>query len=75
MFADPNPAVAPEKVTAFTWGSYAAEAMAKATNLGNATPLKLGPLASFARDLIAYSTEHPEDTTAGKYAQFDLEKG
>ena len=70
MFAEDEAPIA--NITAFNWGNYAAETLAKSTETKSA---ELGPLASFARDLIAYATSHPEDLVANKYADQAVEKG
>ncbi len=70
MFAEGEAPIA--NVTAFNWGNYAAESIAKSTETASA---ELGPLAGFARDLIAYATSHPEDLIANKYADQAIEKG
>ena len=71
MFAEDE---APQaNVTAFNWGSYAAESIAKAAS-DSATPA-LGPLASFARDLIAYAAENPADIVANRYAKVAVDRG
>lgn len=75
MFAEPAPANnhVPTNVSAFNWGVYAAEAMSRAAN--DSQNVDVSPLASFARDLIAYASSHPEDTIADKYANLAVEKG
>lgn len=75
MFADDQPVAAPLEVTAFNWGNYAAETLQKSAVGGETASPELGPLASFARDLIAYSLAHPEDATADKYASLALKCG
>ena len=70
MFAEDQ--APPPNVTAFNWGNYAAESIAKATEDDAPT---LGPLAGFARDLIAYASSHPEDVIANRYARVAINKG